>query len=273
MLIHKDQNTAIFQSSLFKTNSAVIQTEDLVLVIDPCWLPHEIEEIRSYAYRTAGSRPIFVLYTHSDYDHIIGHGSFPDATIIASKALNEKDGQEREKIIEQILAWDDSYYIDRDYTPSYPAADIVISQDGQTLAVGGTELKFFQTPGHTDCGIACIIPSLDLLIAGDYLCDTEFPYVYFSSTDYLLTLEKFADSLADHSFSLMMTGHGLPAYSNEEISSRIQSSAGYLAKLKEYVAEGKAAESYVLFEDYKYPRIMKDFHDGNIELMKKEFGN
>ncbi|SIC86703.1 Uncharacterised protein [Mycobacteroides abscessus subsp. abscessus] len=71
----------------------------------------------------------------------------------------------------------------------------------------------------------------------------------------------------------MMTGHGLPAYSNEEISSRIHSSAVYLAKLKEYVAEGKEAESYVLFEEYKYPRIMKDFHEGNIEQMKKEFGN
>ena len=39
MLHFKNRSITVFQSALYKTTSAVIETKDLVLVTDPNWLP------------------------------------------------------------------------------------------------------------------------------------------------------------------------------------------------------------------------------------------
>ena len=41
--IQKDGLT-VFQSTLWKTTSSVIETNDLILVVDPTWLPNEIKD-------------------------------------------------------------------------------------------------------------------------------------------------------------------------------------------------------------------------------------
>lgn len=66
----------LFQSDLYMTNSLVMETDDCVLVTDPCWLPREVEEIRRYVDNILGARRLFLLFTHSDFDHIIGYGAF-----------------------------------------------------------------------------------------------------------------------------------------------------------------------------------------------------
>lgn len=38
-IIYRDPNVTVFQSVLFQTNTTVVQTNDLVLVVDPGWLP------------------------------------------------------------------------------------------------------------------------------------------------------------------------------------------------------------------------------------------
>ena len=129
----------VFESALYKTTSTVIQGEDAVLIVDPCWLPHEVEEIRRYADDAAvnGKRK-YVLFTHSDFDHIIGYGAFPDADVIASAAFADKDEAARAKIVEQILAFDDDYYLERQYEIRYPEVSLRVEGDGQQLQLGAS---------------------------------------------------------------------------------------------------------------------------------------
>jgi hydroxyacylglutathione hydrolase len=94
-IIYRDLNVTIFQSALFQTNSTVILTDDAVLVVDPAWLPDEVLAIQQYAESIRGRRSLFLVYTHSDYDHIIGHGAFRPDKVFATKAFAERgDGED-----------------------------------------------------------------------------------------------------------------------------------------------------------------------------------
>ena len=94
-----------------KRFSSVIVTEDCVIIVDPCRLPHEVEEIKQYVEQFQVNRSLYLLFTHSDYDHIIGYQAFPEAKVITSASFANKKVEEKEAIIEEIKAFDDEYYI------------------------------------------------------------------------------------------------------------------------------------------------------------------
>lgn len=269
MILFQDTNITIFQSSLFQTNSIVVHTEDLVMVVDPGWLPAEIKQIQKYVNDIRNGRPLYVFYTHSDYDHIIGHGAFPEAKIISSDSFARK--KDKEKVIEQILRFDDSYYIERDYQISFPEPDIIIKEDGQSLTAGHTSLFFYLTPGHTECSAACLVEPGGILIAGDYLAEVEFPYIYHSSYQYEQTLSKFKKALLNpYEIHMLIPGHGPAADSKLEIEARRSASLRYIEQLRVLVQENKIDQSYNLISGYPFPGIMNKFHEGNIQLIKEE---
>jgi len=109
MIQYKNPHVTVFQSALFCTTATVVQTADFVLVVDPNWLPGEVEAIRHFVEMEEAGRPVYLLFTHSDYDHIIGYGAFLQATVIASEAFRQNPG--KEKIIEEIRTWDEGNYI------------------------------------------------------------------------------------------------------------------------------------------------------------------
>ena len=98
-IIYRDPNITIFQSTLFQTNSTVVKTEDSILVVDPAWLPHEVANIRREVDEIRGNRPVFLIFTHSDYDHIIGYKAFQADKVFMSKALADNPGK---KLIPQV---------------------------------------------------------------------------------------------------------------------------------------------------------------------------
>ena len=91
MIQYKSENITVFQSALFETTSTVIETEDVILVVDPTWLPQEVENIRNYVNSIRNHRPIYLIFTHSDYDHIIGYKAFSGVITIGSQELSESD--------------------------------------------------------------------------------------------------------------------------------------------------------------------------------------
>jgi hydroxyacylglutathione hydrolase len=48
MILFQQDQLTVFQSALFRTNSAVIEGDSFVLVVDSTWLPQEVEEIRQH---------------------------------------------------------------------------------------------------------------------------------------------------------------------------------------------------------------------------------
>ncbi|WP_379157883.1 MBL fold metallo-hydrolase [Paenibacillus sp. sgz5001063] len=270
MLKWKRGEITLFQSDLYETNSLVVESADAVLVVDPCWLPREVEEIRQYVSGILGRRRLLLLFTHSDFDHIIGYGAFPEAEVIASRAFAEKSWEERETILEEIRAFDDNYYLKRPYEIIYPVVNHIMEQEGQTMAFGELQLTGYTAPGHTNDGLFTVVNGSQLLIAGDYLSDVEFPYIYDSSTAYEATLSKMEQIITRHPVPLLIPGHGEAADSLLDIECRRLAGLGYIRSLRAAVAAGDQGGVDRLIAGCTFPRNMRKFHRSNQELMERE---
>src|SRR5690554_6326257 len=104
MISFENKHITVFQSSLVQTNSTILQTDDMVLVVDPAWLPEEVDYLKNQVERMQNGRPIYLLFTHSDFDHILGYGAFTDVKTIASKEVSEHP--EKEEILKKIKTFD-----------------------------------------------------------------------------------------------------------------------------------------------------------------------
>jgi hydroxyacylglutathione hydrolase len=271
-ILHDSPQIRVFQSALFQTNSTVVTTDDLVLVVDPNWLPLEVEAIKAFAEaQSAGKKPIYLLFTHSDYDHIIGYRAFSGIaqSVIASHNFVENTG--KENTLKQIRDFDDEYYIERNYPIEYPSVSHVISHDGQTLTIGATKLTFFNAVGHNPDGIFTIVNG-QYWIAGDYLCGVEFPYIYHSSTEYEKTLRKTDKILKDFDIQLVVSGHGAPTVDKSEILKRQKDAFEYIDAVRESIKDNLFFDfdAYIAYKNYRFPRIMRRFHEANLNLIRGE---
>ncbi len=270
MIQIKTPAVCVFESALYRTTSTVIQTPDLILVVDPTWLPNEVAEIQHFVAAVRGARPIYLLFTHSDYDHIIAYRAFSGATVIASQALI--DNPEQESNIQQILKFDDEYYIRRPYPIEYPEVGIIIQQDEQILKVGSTTFTFYLAPGHNSDGIFTLVEwnNQCIWIVGDYLSNIEFPYIYHSSYEYEQTLAKAEQIVNQHLIYILISGHGDATTDQAEMRMRIQDAYTYIHALREALQAGKEFPTQQLFQRYGFPGIMQNYHDGNITILKRE---
>lgn len=271
ILIETEQIT-IFQSEIYKTNSTIIQTNNCVIVVDPTWLPSEIEAIKQYIYEIKGNRPLYLLFTHSDFDHVLGYGAFPDAISIGSEELSKfsKTPEKVQRVLDEIETFDHQYYLDRSYKVSFPELDIVIHNDEETLQIGETKLTFYIAKGHTEDGLMMVVDSLGVLIAGDYLSDVEFPFIYDSSFNYEKMMHKLPSIIEKYQIRLLVPGHGNPTNCHDEIMDRQKKSLQYIKDLRNYIELYQIEDSFEMINAYKYIRGLKACHEANIEIIKKE---
>ncbi len=268
MIAFQQNQITVFQSALFQTTSAVVEGAGFVLVVDPTWLPQEVEDIAEFVRRVRAGRDLYLLFTHSDFDHILGSGAFPGATTIASRAF--QDSPSKERSVQAVRAWDSEYYIQRPYAVSYPEIDIVAAEEGQTLVLGETCLTFYTAPGHNPDGLWTVIEPHGILVAGDYLSDIEFPYIYQSSTAYEQTLGKLDGLLERHSVHVLVPGHGQVTTDQAEMRERQQRSFDYIAALRDYITSGDQAAIDRMPAEYAFPLGIASFHAGNQKLMRQE---
>ncbi len=260
----------IFTSALFQTTSTLLISDKTILLVDPNWLPQEIKTIQAITNQYLAGRQLYILFTHSDYDHIIGANAFPEAIVIASKTFTENP--DKKKILEQIHFFDESNYIVRDYPISYPLVEVVVDKDGQQLTIGDMTLVFYLAPGHNADGIFTIVEEAKTWIAGDYLSDIEFPYIYHSSADYLDTLQKVDTILDLHTIDQLIPGHGNPTSSTQEIQKRKLENHRYILELKSAARTVNEFDLAGLWKRYHFRRGMEAFHQKNVELIAREVG-
>lgn len=260
----------IFESALFRTTSTVIQTDDFVLIIDPNWLPQEVQTIRDFVDLIKKDKPIYLYFTHSDYDHIIGYQAFAAAKVIISKAFSEKENIEKKNILEQINTFDDEYYIQRNYPIIYPKGDFIIHENGEKLQIDNTELQFFDAKGHNADGLILWIASLGILVVGDYLSNVEFPYIYHSGKAYLATLNRVEAIVKTGEVKYLITGHGDYTSDAVEIQKRFDDAYHYIFKVMNCIKDGEDFDLNELWKQYDFQRIMTKFHHGNLEVLKAE---
>lgn len=268
-IIYRDPNITIFQSALFQTNSTVVKTEDSILVIDPAWLPEEVLAIRQFVDNLKGNRPVHLIFTHSDYDHIIGYKAFQADKVFMSKAMAENP--HKEEALEKALEFDEQYYIERPYPLEYPQGDFLVYRDGVQYRQGQTKMTFYLTPGHTADSMMVIVWQLGLCIAGDYLCNVEFPFIYQSSIEYVKTLEKLPRIHDRNWFTRLVPGHGDPALSINDWLNRRTESLAYIFALRESIATGVQFDEASLWARYRFPRLQQKYHADNLALMTREY--
>ncbi|MEZ5043846.1 MAG: MBL fold metallo-hydrolase [Saprospiraceae bacterium] len=257
----------VFESALYQTTTTVVDTADMVLVVDPNWLPTEIARVVQYVYTIKGNRPLYLLFTHSDYDHIIAYHAFPGAKTIASASF--VDNPHKAKEIEQIKAFDDKYYIQRNYAIEYPHIDIEIAKEEDYIAFENTRIRFWMAPGHNRDGLFALIEPLGIWIVGDYLSDIEFPFIYHSLSDYEETLEKAGNILSTSRPKVLVPGHGNACFEGSEMQNRLRVSSDYLQRLRLHI-EGKTEfDEQWLWDQYHFPLGMKVMHEENIKIITK----
>jgi glyoxylase-like metal-dependent hydrolase (beta-lactamase superfamily II) len=181
------------------------------------------------------------------------------------------DNPDKEKIIEQILDFDEQYYIDRPYPIEFPDGDFTVFRDGVQYRQGNTKMTFYLTPGHTADSMMIVIWQLGLCIAGDYLSNVEFPFIYHSSIDYVNTLEKLPVIHDRNWFTRMVPGHGDPALSINDWLQRRTESLAYIFALRESIATNVPFDESSLWSRYRYPRLQQKYHLDNIALMTREY--
>lgn len=266
---YRAAGVTLFESALFRTITTVIEGADFILVVDPNWLPAEVAEIATYAKGVGKGKERYLLFTHSDYDHIIGYGAFSNWKTIASRRF--VDNPEAAKQVQQAKDWDEEYYIKRTYKLTYPKIDYPIAGKGKGMHLGAATIAlFYQACGHNYDGIATFLPGRGVLIVGDYLSNIEFPYVYHSFEEYGKTLWRLEKLIATGEVKLLVTGHGDATTIREEMNLRLRESRDYLVGLEASVRSGTSFDLEDLFKRYAFPGIMRKFHKKNVALMRKE---
>lgn len=265
MIQFKQAGICVFQSALYQTTATVIDTPDLVLIVDPNWLPQEIEEIAAYVRSVRAKKPLYLLFTHSDYDHIIGWQAFPDAITIASAAFVNNEAKAKE--VRQIQEFDDKYYIQRNYPIAYPEIQLTIKKDEDFLSFENTRIRFWLAPGHNADGLFALIEPLGIWLAGDYLSDVEFPFIYHSLDDYQATLQKATHIVGKMRPKVLVPGHGRASQDISEMGQRILFSEQYLSALLRHAKGEQEFDEEQLLAQYSFPLGLRSSHQANLQLI------
>ncbi|WP_088068537.1 MBL fold metallo-hydrolase [Gottfriedia luciferensis] len=270
MILFQNDHVTVFQSALYQTNSTVVETDDCIIVVDPTWLPNEINEIKRYIEAIKKERPVYLYFTHGDFDHIIGYYAFSDAQTIGSENLHNHP--EKEIKVEKIRQFYNDNYIKHDEPIVFPSIDLIIKEDGQKIQIGQTTLQFSHAPGHTKDGLFLYIEELGVWITGDYLSDFELPIVFDSVKSYYDTLNKAENLLSNFDNHLLIPGHGQIATDKNEIMKRIKLGRDYLQRLQIAVQEEDEKMIRSLENEFLFPSgFTKYCHESNVKIMKKEF--
>ena len=269
------KNIYIFQSSMWQTNSAVILNEAANTIIDPCYFPVEIKVIADFVNRRRSFNK-YIIFTHSDFDHIVGYQDFKGARLIAQEELCFCD--EEEQLI-QLREIDQTYYINRKIPFEFPKPDAIFGREHR-ISLKEDELILLHAPGHTGDSCFIISQANRVMFAGDYLSDLEFPFVYFNTGVYLKTLELAARLVKEYDIEYVVPGHGDIAKGKDEIEERINWDREYLGNLNETAQDlfikglSEREITEVLkeqnYRDEPIENAMAKMHLENIRLVMKE---
>lgn len=262
-----EQNCTVFQSALYQTNTVCLDRKGYSVLVDPNWLPGEIAYIRAAWQEQGGNKPLYIVLTHSDYDHIIGVGAFPEAQLLASQALAERADQAAE--IEVIHTFDDRHYIQRGYPIFYPQIDLMVGDAQSQFKLANDNWEAWPAPGHHQDAIILWEPAHRLLIVGDYLSDIEFPFVYHSFSAYHRTLDQLEEIIRDRKPNLLLPGHGKPTTDPQEMLHRVAESRQYLDDIKTAKEQPSEFPLKKWLSVYPFPRGLAKEHAKNMERWGK----
>jgi glyoxylase-like metal-dependent hydrolase (beta-lactamase superfamily II) len=205
LALHPD--VIVFISRVWQTTCTAVRSGAEGFVIDSPVYPDELEALPGVLER-AGFEASGLLVTHADWDHLLGRLAFPSAALGAGEASAARLASEPGDAQRRLRRFDEDHYV-ADRAPLALAGVQTLPVPGR-LDLGEQELELHPAPGHTSDGTAILIPSAEVLVAGDYLSPVEIPMIsesgdadaYQGTLQHLRTLVERAETV--------VPGHGAP---------------------------------------------------------------
>lgn len=211
------------KSAIWQMTSTVITSGRSCLVVDPGYFPLELDAIVRMIPK--GATVENLVFTHSHWDHVVGHGWFSGVPVYASSVLARsvaEGGELATRGMSKAWQFDSQWYVERPGGYSWPQ-DLRGLDDGGWFNLGDLEIETFLIPGHApDC---MAIRAEDWLLVGDYLSPCEIPFVD-NLADYRRTLQRLI-TLIDSGVDNVIPGHG-PQLSADEARSIAREDLRYL---------------------------------------------
>jgi len=206
-----DVHVDVRLSGIWQMTSTVVRNGGSCLVVDPGYFPRELAELAGLVPREAKVEAVFL--THSHWDHVVGHGTFPGVPVYTSKVLARSVATQGDLAIEAMQKakeHDSQWYVERPWGYGWPA-DIRGIDDGGWFNIGDLDIEGFLIPGHAPDGMAIRVENY--LLVGDYLSPCEIPFVD-NLLDYRRTLQRLL-TIINSGVEHVIPGHG-PILSTEE---------------------------------------------------------
>jgi glyoxylase-like metal-dependent hydrolase (beta-lactamase superfamily II) len=198
-------------SGIWQMTSTVIRSGGSCLVVDPGYFPRELADLAGLIPKRANVEAVF--FTHSHWDHVVGHGIFPGVPVYSSAVLARSvaaGGDLAAEAMQKARGYDSQWYVERPWGYGWPA-DVRGLEDGGWFNIGDLDVEAFLIPGHApDC---MALRAENWLMAGDYLSPCEIPFVD-DHGDYRRTLQRLM-TIISSGIEYVIPGHG-PQLSADE---------------------------------------------------------
>ncbi len=198
-------------SGIWQMTSTVVRCGSSCLVVDPGYFPRELADLAGLVPK--GAKVEAVFFTHSHWDHVVGHGIFPGVPVYTSSALARsvrEGGLLATEAINKAREYDSQWYVERPWGYGWPR-DVRGIDDGGWFNIGDLDIEGFLVPGHAPDGMAIRVENH--LLVGDYLSPCEIPFVD-NLPDYRRTLQRLL-TIINSGVEHVIPGHG-PMLSTEE---------------------------------------------------------
>ncbi|WP_022877935.1 MBL fold metallo-hydrolase [Microbacterium sp. B19] len=202
-------------SCVMQTNTTVVVESGRALLIDPGWLPDELDALAA-ALRERGLTVAEGFATHAHHDHLLWHPFFGDVPRWASARTAELAVVERDALVAALGSEFPAELVELmgRVDAGSPAFDVeLVVHDGHA-------------PGHT----AVWLPGPRVLVAGDMLSDVELPLPF--DPDDVPAYERALDVLEPFARAarVVIPGHGSVG---SDALARLEADRRYLADVRE----------------------------------------
>lgn len=198
------------------------------LLIDPGMTRSENDRIQKFM-QINGITPGLILLTHFHWDHLLGLDR-NNAPVAAHPALRQEFLRVEAGNRFAAQKWADESG-ESPANLSLPD-DLRVLADGGYFPAGRFNLRCLYTPGHTADHISLFEESTGTLWAGDYLSDSDMPYISQSITAYRDTLAALAGLVP----AAVIPGHGKPAGNRADVQQRFSQDIDYVDRLIDMVS-------------------------------------
>jgi len=260
----ESKDLVVFESAIFRTTSILFASQDFILLLDPNYTPSELDFIKAKTDAFGNNKPLYIIFTHSDYDHIVCLSHFNPDKIILSKEFEHF----KEKQLSAVRSFDKSLYIQRKKEVDFPIGTDLIQRDGQTVETPNTKLTFYEARGHTKDGILTLVEPNNLLFVGDHLSNIEFPFIEDGYEEYLDTLDKIEKIVETKNIEVLVVGHGDCILNKTAMILRVNESRDYILSIKNAASNDELIQiEDKLLQKYPFFEAVKEHHDKNVKTI------